>query len=193
MAKEEPLKALWRTMHARCANPNHNRYHRYGGRGITVCPEWADYETFRAWATSSGYKRGLQIDRINTDGSYNPENCRWADSKTNNRNRNNNRLVTHEGVTKTLAEWADDPRCAVTYAVLWERLDYGWTFERALTEPQRRKGGWRLITAWGETKSLSEWLKDPRCAEGLVDRTLWKRVNDGWPSERAVSQPVRRR
>lgn len=188
----EPLYAVWSTMRARCENPKHNRYHVYGGRGITVCSEWQDYLTFRRWATRSGYKAGLQIDRRNTDGNYEPGNCYWTSAKQQQRNRRNNRLVTAYGITKTLADWADDPRCVVPYKVLWERLQDGKEFKEALTTPMRRRGGYRLIEAFGESKSVTEWLDDPRCQPTSV-AVLWKRINDGWPSEAAITRPVRGR
>jgi hypothetical protein len=188
----EPLYAVWSVMHARCENPKHNRYHVYGGRGISVCSQWADYLEFRRWASKSGYRRGLQIDRRNTGGNYSPENCHWTSPKHQQRNRRNNRLVTYAGVTKTLADWADDPRCVVPYKMLWERLQDGWDFDRALTQPQRRDGGYRLIIAWGEEKSITEWLADPRCP-GLKHQTLWQRINIGWPPERAISMATRGR
>jgi hypothetical protein len=189
---KEPLYAVWNTMLARCENEKHNRYHRYGGRGISVCDQWHDYSEFRRWASKSGYKKGLQIDRINTDGDYCPRNCRWTTSKQNNRNRSNNRMVTYEGVTKSLAEWADDRRCAVPYKVLWERLQDGWEFQRALTSGQRRKNGYRVIHAFGQDKSISEWVADDRCPD-VAASTVWKRINDGWPPERAISTPVKGR
>lgn len=187
-----PLYPVWKTMIARCENPGHNRYHRYGGRGITVCAEWRDFDEFARWASKSGYRKGLQIDRINTDGNYEPSNCRWATSRDQNRNRSNNRLVTYSGVTKTLAEWADDPRSEVPYSVLWERMKDGWDFEDALTTPQRRKNGYRVIAAFGEEKSITEWTTDERCPDVPLS-TMWKRINDGWSPERAISVPVRGR
>lgn len=186
----EPLYALWKGIISRCENPANNRFHRYGGRGIEVCKDWRDYETFRDWATSHGYRKGLQLDRINTDGDYEPDNCRFVTPKDQNRNRTNNRLVTAFGVTKTLVEWAEDRRSAVPYKVLWERLQDGWSFDRALTEPMRRKGGYRMIEAFGETKSVSEWVADSRCGVRSVG-TLWTRINRNWSPERAVSVPER--
>lgn len=187
-----PLYPVWKTMIARCENEKHNRYHRYGGRGISVCEDWHDFDEFSRWAVRSGYRKGYQIDRIHTDGDYEPDNCRWTTSKQNNRNRSNNRLVTWEGQTKTLAEWAEDPRCHVEYKVLWERLQDGWDFEKALTVPMRRKNGYRVVTAFGESKSLTEWMEDPRCEVPRL-ATLWKRINDGWPPESALTRPVRDR
>lgn len=188
---QEPLYAVWKTMLARCYNPKHNRYALYGGRGITVTEEWFEYPAFRKWATGSGYKLGLQIDRINPDGAYEPANTRWTTPKDQQRNRRNNRLETYQGRTMTLAEWAEQKECVVPYKVLWERLKDGWKFHQALTTPLRRTGGYRMISAFGEEKSISEWCADPRCG-GATLATIWKRLNSGWSPERAIATPTRK-
>lgn len=85
--RETPLYTHYRAMKERCNNPNYDHYHRYGGRGITVCPEWQnDFLQFKAWAITHGYKPGLSLDRINNDGNYCPENCRWTTQKQQVRN-----------------------------------------------------------------------------------------------------------
>lgn len=133
------LYPVWLSMKQRCSNPNDQNYHNYGGRGITVCPKWEkDYISFRDWARGSGYQEGLQIDRSDNDGPYSPENCRWTTSRVNCNNMRTNRLEILWGETKSLADWARDERCAVTYARLRSRLHRGWSFEKALTTPPTR-------------------------------------------------------
>lgn len=82
------LYRIWNGMKTRCNNPNHETYKNYGARGITVCKEWSDsFEAFEKWALNNGYRKDLTIDRINNDGSYEPDNCRWADRFTQARNK----------------------------------------------------------------------------------------------------------
>lgn len=104
-----PAYNVWKKMIGRCYNCKNKNYHQYGGRGITVYQEWLNNpKSFVIWAENSGYKKGLQIDRIDNDGNYEPSNCRWATPKTNNRNRGNNVHLTINGVTKTQIEWAEE-------------------------------------------------------------------------------------
>ena len=82
------LYRIWQGMKQRCYNSNRGKYPNYGGRGITVCPEWKnDYEAFYRWAKTHGYRDDLTIDRIDNDGPYCPENCRWITSKENTLHR----------------------------------------------------------------------------------------------------------
>lgn len=82
------LYGVWSVMKQRCTNPNNHKYKDYGGRGITVCEEWLNsFETFYLWAVANGYAEGLSIDRIDNDGNYCPENCRWTTMKEQRHNR----------------------------------------------------------------------------------------------------------
>ena len=91
----------------RCTNPNRESYRQYGGRGIAVCEEWAQsFESFYVWAISNGYGDNLQIDRIDNDGNYTPENCRWVTPVENMGNTSRNIHLTFRGETHTLSEWA---------------------------------------------------------------------------------------
>lgn len=114
------LYGIWRHMRSRCENINDDRYYRYGARGIQVCDDWQDFEKFYNWAISSGYEPDLTIDRINNDDGYYPDNCRWANSITQANNKNNNCLVTYNGHTHTIAEWAR--MFELKYDILWKRI-----------------------------------------------------------------------
>ena len=100
------LYNVWNTMLTRCHNPNSKSYNYYGRKGIVVCEEWHEAKKFFEWAKNNGYKEGLEIDRINTEGNYCPNNCRWVKRLQNSNNKSNNKVLEHNGETKTLAEWA---------------------------------------------------------------------------------------
>lgn len=87
--KHKDLYRVWASMKDRCFNPKHKFFNRYGGRGISVCSNWIGIELFLSWALSSGYKKGLELDRTDNNGDYEPSNCRWVVRRTNVRNRNN--------------------------------------------------------------------------------------------------------
>ena len=106
--EERVLYAVWCSMKSRCYNPNNRCYKDYGGRGISICKEWkSDYMAFYNWSIKNGYKPGLSIDRINTNGNYCPENCRWATMAQQNRNYSRNHMIEYNGETKCLSDWAD--------------------------------------------------------------------------------------
>lgn len=97
----------YKSMMHRCYNKNAANYKNYGGRGIKVCKEWHNIETFEKWANSSGFKVGLTLDRIDVDGNYCPENCRWATQKEQCNNRRNTVYIEYNGEIHTISEWAD--------------------------------------------------------------------------------------
>lgn len=127
------IRYVYYDMIRRCYKETDNHYKDYGGRGITVCESWReDCCNFYKWAKDSGYKEGLQIDRIDNNKGYCPENCRWVTPKENAMNRRCTRQVTFEGETHTLEEWANIT--GISYQVLADRIyRYGWTVKRALT------------------------------------------------------------
>lgn len=115
-------------MRQRCYNKNNPAYKNYGARGITVCDEWNDYSAFREWAHGVGYddnaERGkYTIDRIDVNGNYSPNNCRFVDTKTQSNNIRNTIYVTHDGVTMALSDWAD--ATGIKYQTLWKRYRRG--------------------------------------------------------------------
>ena len=101
------LYRVYCAMCERCEKPSCSEYHRYGGRGIKVCDEWLhDRNSFFEWAMKNGYKEGLQIDRINNDGNYEPSNCRWVTQIENCNNTSKNVFLEHNNERHTLSEWS---------------------------------------------------------------------------------------
>lgn len=131
------LYLIWKAMKQRCYNQNNKEYNCYGGRGITICDEWKnDFKSFYDWSIQNGYKENLFIDRINNDSNYEPSNCRWADRKTQNNNTRHNHLITYDGKTLTLSQWAE--LYNLSYGCLKSRIKNGWSIEKALTTPTRK-------------------------------------------------------
>ena len=122
--KHTRLYRVWSNMHVRCYNKTNSRYSQYGGRGITMCDEWLGtdgFQNFYNWAMENGYQEDLTIDRIDNDGNYCPENCRWTDNKSQSNNRSNNRRIVVDGVDKTVAEWAE--QINVSKKMLYKKSD----------------------------------------------------------------------
>lgn len=135
------LYQVHKTMLQRCSNPNAHEYENYGGRGIKVCDEWKDFERFEKWAIENGYddsaKHGnCTLDRIDSNGDYEPSNCRWTTMKHQQRNRRNNVLITYNGETHCMSEWAEI--IGIPYGTFIKRIAYGWSIERAITTPLTR-------------------------------------------------------
>ena len=101
------IYGIWTDMKQRCLNKNSVAYKWYGGCGVTICDEWKnDFMNFYNWAINNGYKEDLTLDRIDSKGNYEPENCRWADSYTQLNNTSRNHYVTIDGETRTISQWA---------------------------------------------------------------------------------------
>jgi len=98
---------VWIAIRKRCYSPANISYKNYGGRGITICEDWKNnFSSFYEWSMKNGYKEGLSIDRIDNNGNYCPENCRWTDKLTQANNTRTNHFITFCNQTKTIAEWA---------------------------------------------------------------------------------------
>jgi hypothetical protein len=128
-------------MRVRCQNPDEAKYQGYGGRGISVCPEWQEsFVVFRDWARANGYRDDLTIERNDVNGDYTPQNCSWIPGPRQARNRRNSFYAEVWGERKLLVDWVEDPRCAVSYYTLWSRLqEYGWPAEAAISTPARKR------------------------------------------------------
>ena len=129
------LYQIYADMKDRCYNQNNSCYKDYGGRGIVVCNEWLNsFRNFYDWSIANGYKKSLTIDRIDVDGDYTSDNCRWSIQVEQQNNKRNNHLLTYNGETKTLSQWAKE--LGIKGVTLSARINiYGWSIERALTTP----------------------------------------------------------
>lgn len=124
-------------MKTRCHTPTAWEYKNYGARGIIICDEWRnDFKAFYDWSMSHGYTDELTIDRIDNNGNYYPENCRWVTRTIQNRNQRNSRYLTFKGQTKHLFDWADE--LGINRNTLASRLHKGWSIERALTNKKMK-------------------------------------------------------
>lgn len=126
--KRTPTLGAFHEMHKRCYKPKNKRYPLYGGRGITVCERWQDFNNF---LLDMGEKpSGMSLDRINNDGPYSPKNCRWASAKTQARNRRTSKIIKFNGEEKSLAEWCE--LIGLNYTRTLGRINKcGWPIERA--------------------------------------------------------------
>lgn len=127
--------SIWSNMMSRCNNPNVTCYERYGGRGITVDAAWHSFEQF--YADMGDRPEGFTLERIDNEGPYSKENCRWATIAEQNRNTRRTQTITFNGEIKCMKDWAATYN--IPYNTLRKRfLLYGWSFEKALTTPPRK-------------------------------------------------------
>lgn len=128
-------------MRERCTNPRHQNFADYGGRGISACDRWN--QSFANFVADMGERpRGYTLDRIDNNGPYSPENCRWADRRTQAINRRSSKPVAFRGKTQTIAEWARELGLSVKMIRL--RLSKGWPLEDALTIPKLQQGAYHI-------------------------------------------------
>ena len=131
MTKTREYRA-WYQMKIRCYNPNHKRYHRYGGRGIKVCYSWlSSFENFFEDMGMCPDNRSLE--RKNNNSNYSPKNCIWATIKQQNRNKNNNNILEFNSIKMTMSEWTE--KMGFKKGLIGSRLKLGWTVEKVLTTP----------------------------------------------------------
>lgn len=129
---------IWKGIRVRCFNKNHHTYKNYGGRGVSVCSEWKSFEKF--FNDMKECPIGYQIDRIDNNGNYCKENCRWVSRKTNCRNKRTSVLLTFNNKTKTITDWAEELQMSPD--LISDRLRLlKWPVEKALTQPIRKIKG----------------------------------------------------
>lgn len=172
----------WKQMKQRCNNPNDKAFPRYGGNGIAICERWNSFETFYA---DMGPKPSAShsVDRIDGSKGYSPENCRWATPKEQSQNRDFVRMITFQGETLCLTDWAT--KVGIDFKTLYSRLNYGWSIEKTLTTPANSYV--HMLEFHGETFCMKDWA----AKVGITYRTLRARILKGWSIERALTEPVK--
>lgn len=125
---------IWHNMVDRCYKKNDKDYYKYGARGIMVCNEWKENVlSFKDWALNNGYSTDLTLDRIDNNGNYEPNNCRWITTKEQNRNTRRNILITYNNETHCLMEWSEIMN--MPYATIKFRLNKGWSIDDIFNKP----------------------------------------------------------
>lgn len=169
------LYQTWKSMFYRVYNKEAHNYKHYGGKGLEICKEWHDFENFRDWALSNGYKDDLTIDRIDNDKGYNPENCRWILHKEQARNKSSNLYYTINGETKLLKDWAEE--YGFKYLTIYSRVILkGISIETALNTPSVKDDKYRGVV----------WNKEKNKWEARVDKNK-KRYFVGYFSDRELA------
>lgn len=131
--RKSRLYRIWTNIKIRCYNPNDKGYKNYGARGIIVADIWHDFNNFEKWSLENGYRDDLSIDRIDVDGNYCPENCRWVDIYTQNNNKRSNVLLEYNGKEYTMSELARFAN--VPYTTFQERMNAWNDVEKAVETP----------------------------------------------------------
>lgn len=171
-------------MRRRCYNPKDHGYRWYGARGIGICDEWMnDSNSFYEWAKSHGYRRGLDIDRINNDGDYTPDNCRFVDRKTNSNNRRNTTFINIDGVVKCFSDWCEvyDIKPNSVESIRRRINKYGWEPKKAFESPIIRSN-------FESAPNLNELNVAELCRlHNVTKNAFYGRLRRGYTIEEALS------
>ena len=188
MVKTRPYK-IWVDMKRRCNNPKNKAYKYYGEKGVRVCDEWVnDFSAFYEWAKENGYNDNLTLDRIDSDGNYEPSNCRWATKTEQANNTSRNVFITYKNKTQTISMWAKE--LGIKYSLIQDRLSAGWTPEEIFELPLGTKlKEQKLITFNGETHNISEWSR----LLNISRKTITNRIKDGLPIEKVLTPKTDRK
>lgn len=175
--KKKDHLSLWYRWHGikkRCLNEHNERYHQYGGRGIKICDEWLEsFDNFAEWALSNGYAENLTLERIDVNGDYCPENCKWIPLQEQAFNKRDTKWVEYRGEHLQLKVLCE--RLGITYDTVHDRIyKRGWSIEEAIEKPSQ------------QSNSLMS-----KCREkGINYGTVRDRINKlGWSEERALNTP----
>lgn len=175
-----PTYHAWASMKQRCYNAKQNRFARYIGRGIQVCERWRN--SFIAFLEDMGeMPEGMSLDRIDNDGDYCPENCRWATATQQANNTHRTRYITINGEKRLARDMAEE--FGISYGLVSNRLTNGWTLEQALELEEHHDR--RAITIDGQTLTMAQWAQ----RMGLSRQAVHIRINQGWSVNDACSTP----
>ncbi len=181
----------WKAMNSRCRNEKNVEYRNYGGRGIKICKRWNSFWKF--YEDMGDRPKGTSLDRINNNGNYEPNNCRWATPLEQSRNTRKIRFVEWEGSKVPLGELCE--RLGLRKGTVGKRLDKGYSLEEAVRPEDY--GTWekstsrdRLFIYKGITKRLTYWIQEWSKKYEIKEVTLWSRINKGWSIEKVLNTPV---
>lgn len=186
--RKHPLYNIWSHIKQRCSDKNCPSYKNYGGRGISVCNEWTNnFILFYNWAIDNSWEKGLEINRIDNNGNYEPANCNFVTSKENSRNRRNNVIIEYKGESKVLCEWADIYQ--VELRTLWARIfKYKWDLDKAFNTKINNSGNRsnlneeQVIEIYLSECSLKELSKKYNIAQSTISAIKtgrnWKSLTD---------------
>lgn len=164
------LYRVFNSMKQRCYNKNNEKYKNYGGRGIIICDEWLqDRKTFFDWAFENGYNDTLTIDRIDVNGNYDPDNCRWVTNNEQMWNRTDTLYVTYKDKSYCMSYILRELGLLQHMSAIKKRIRSGCTFEEAIKKPFDRR---MMIEYNGMSKSIDEWAK----IYGIKKHTLYRRL-----------------
>ena len=180
--KQHFLYSTWSGIKQRCYYTKGTHYYLYGGRGIKMCDEWRDdYLAFKKWAEANGARKGLTIDRIDTNGDYCPENCRWVDLIVQANNKRTNRIIEYNGERHTVMEWSR--LTGVGESTIRSRIDkYGCTAGQALGFEDYSATSFRFLTYNGVTHTIREWSD----LTGINKDTISHRLGYGYSVAQAL-------
>jgi hypothetical protein len=174
---------IWADMKRRCYNQKRIGYENYGGRGIKVCEEWQDFTPFWEWAKRNGYKENLEIDRIDNDGNYCPENCRWVTDFVQSRNKRTNKKYKVNSVSMCITDIGHISE--ITRSGIEQRLKNGMKIEDAILPP---KGHITEYTIGSETHSIAEWCRIMKINYKVVRQRLLR----GMYISEALIKPIKK-
>lgn len=136
--KRHPIYRTWECMVRRCTKPAASDYPRYGGRGINIYIEWLEFEPFKQWAESNGWKKGLTLDRENVNGDYFPDNCKWSTRKQQANNKRDTYWIEFMGTKMTISDALQQSGNIVPHRLAQQRISRGWIPFEAVMTPKTR-------------------------------------------------------